>query len=148
MLSLVIGGLVVATLWALGPVLQKIVLNKGIRSSTIMLIGTMCTIIATLVFGLFKRHEIFEDYEKLDAHSVTLIAVSAVICGLFSSVIFLELMSNYETHMVHALTQMTPIFMLLFTLFILGESVTLQGYVGSFLIFAGCLTVVTASRPG
>jgi uncharacterized membrane protein len=143
--KLIIGGLIVASLWALGPVLQKIVLNKGIRSSTILVIGTICTIMATTAFVFFKRHEIFEDYEKLDAHSVILIAVSAVICGLFSSVIFLELMTHYETRLVHALTQLTPVFMLLFTLFILGESVTLQGYLGSFLIFVGCLVVVTAS---
>ena len=142
MLELVLLGILVAALWALGPILQKIVMSRGISSTTIIVLGGIFSIVFGAVCLVFKRHELIADFHKIDAEVLMLIAGAAIVCGIVASYMFLHILKKYDAYLVNALAYTSPIFTIIFTFWLLGEPVTWMSIVGIFVIMGGVMLTV------
>lgn len=146
MLELISLGLMVAALWALGPILNKLVLVKGVSSTTIIVIGGIFSLVFGILCLIFKRKELIKDIEKLDIETLILISSGSIICGIFASYIFLHILGKYDSYLVNALAYTSPIFTVVFTLWILGEPVSWISVFGMFLILTGVIVTVVGSH--
>lgn len=145
MFELVFLGLVVAALWALGPILQKLVLSKGVSSTTIIVIGGIFSIVFAIVCLIFKRKELMNDFEKLDTEAVLLIGAGSIICGIVATYTFLHILNKYDSYLVNALAYTSPVFTVIFTLWILGQPVSWLSILGMLVIMAGVVITVVGS---
>ena len=140
-------GLLVAALWAIGPILQKLVLMRGVSSTTIIIIGGIFSIIFGVVCLIFKREDLVADFAKLETDVLALLAFAAIFSGLVASFMFLHLLDNYETYIVNAVVFTSPIFTVLFAFWILGEPITLTSWMGVAVITAGVILTMAGSPP-
>lgn len=147
MIALIALGVLVAALWALGPILHKIVLMRGISATSIIIIGGIFSILFGVVCIAFKRHELVSDFEKLELDVVVLLAIVALFSSVLASFIFLYLIDNYESYLVNAVVFTSPIFTLMFAFWILGEEITWLSIVGVVIITIGVIVTLVSSTP-
>ena len=146
MLELVLYGLLVAALWALGPVLQKIILKRDVSSTTIIVIGGIFSIIFGISCLFFIRKDLIKDIEKLDIEVLGIIAITSIICGIVATFVFLHILKKYDACLVNAIVYTSPIFTLIFAMWILGEPVSWLSILGAVIIIIGVITTTLGQK--
>ncbi len=148
MIELLASGLSVAAMWALGPLLQKIVLGRGVSSVTIIAVSGIFTLSFGSIFLFAKRHDIYKDLGKLDLEILGLIAFAGIVCGLLANYIFLGMLSKYDAYLVNAIAYSSPVFTLVFAMWLLGESISMVSILGFVLLTSGLVLITMGVVPG
>ena len=147
MIELLVSGLSVAAMWALGPLLQKIVLGRGVSSVTIIAVSGVFTLAFGSIFLYAKRKELYNDLGKLDFEILGLIAFSGVVCGLLTNYVFLGLLAKYDAYIVNAIAYSSPVFTLVFAMWLLGESISMTSILGFVFLTLGLVLITMGVSP-
>ena len=141
MIELIVVGLFIAALWALGPLFQKIVLGRGVSSATIIVVSGLLTLTIGSIFAFYHRTEILQDFQKITLETVALIGFAGIICGLFANYLFLGLLSRYDAYLVSSLVSASPAFTLVFAFALLGEEISMLSALGFVLLTSGVFVI-------
>lgn len=140
--ALVLGGLTVAALWGLTPILQKSLLIHLPRE-TIFALSTLVYATATFVYCCFHRRTIARSLPNVTLRHAGLIVVSSVLGAFAANLIFLAVLKDNPSYVVTALAFTSPIFTVLLAACVLGERISGTNLAGILLVVAGAVMVAT-----
>jgi uncharacterized membrane protein len=138
--------LLISFLWGLSPVLHKHVLTN-IHPKTVLVVSSVIYMICTVVYFIVYRNIIVPDVRNLDRKSLLFIAITAILCGFFTNILYFHILKRYESHIVSALIYSSPVFTLLIAFFFLKEKITPIGFFGVVFIVMG-VVMLAFNKPG
>lgn len=89
----------------------------------------------------YYRKEGVKHFKKLNFKDVTLIFISAIICGSLAAFIFMHLLKDNNSFTVNAITSAYPIFTVLFAWILIKEKITIRSIFGAILIVIGAILI-------
>lgn len=142
-IELIAPALLVSALWATSSLMQKHVLTHVKSVPSIMIIiglimGAISAVFALAHATVFKT----QLFDKSVPTSVWGILVLSVCIGFFFAYyIYFSLIKNNPAYIVIALTFTAPLFVLLFSIAVLNQRITLHGAAGCLFIVLGTILV-------
>lgn len=141
MLSLLAGGLTISFLWGVMPVAHKYVLEGDVSPYTIMAVGFLPYMLCLLLLFFMKRDLIINDIKKMNSLDVSIITLTAVLCGFCANLIYYHIVKHNKSYLVSALIYSSTLFTLLFGWLFLREKITHGNLVGGLLIVSGVIVL-------
>lgn len=130
--------LIVALLWSVVPIFNKIVYRSGISPPTLVILSGVSYAACIAVYSAFN-HKIFAaDLPKLDKNTLALIFVAAALTSFAANLAYCYAIKHYEAFLVTGIAYVAPAFTLLFAWWLLGEKITQAAALGVMLIVVGC----------
>ncbi|MEW5315189.1 MAG: hypothetical protein WDW38_006635 [Sanguina aurantia] len=139
--SLIIGGLTVAALWGLAPVVQKALLVHLPRQ-TIFALSTLVYATSAVIYCCFHRQVILQSLPEVTGHQATLIILAAFLGSFAANLLFLEVLKDNPSYVVTALAFTSPIFTVALAASLLGEKIKWTNVFGILLVVCGAVLVV------
>jgi len=142
MLKLLLPALLVAALWGYIPIMEKKILELVSIKTLLVLFGLLYGIIS-LIIGLIYYKDISKDLknkEILEKLSIKML-IFMVIIYVIGSLIYYILLKDNKSYTVVALTYTTPLFVTLFSYFMLKEEIKKSSILGIILIIIGGIIV-------
>jgi drug/metabolite transporter (DMT)-like permease len=133
--------MLVALLWGVGPVLQKLLL-RDLPFEMVFVAGAVFYLAAVLVYALCKRRALLDAWPRLTVRHAGILALFALLSTFLGGLLFVIVLGRMHnnTTVVTALTYTAPIVTALCAALVLGEQMSLGGAGGVLLIIAGvCL---------
>ena len=129
-------------LWAIAAILHKKMLAHLSPHTLVFLTGILFGSMS-IIFALFFKKNIMADLFHTKIPTVVWYWLfSAVFLGLLCAYfIYFSIMQNNNTSIVIALTYTSPLFVMLFSLLILNESISFISVLGCILIVIGTICV-------
>lgn len=127
-------------LWGVTAILHKKMLNFMSPHTLIFLIGILFGAMSIIFAFFFKKNITADLFDKKMPTVVwgwlILTVFLGSICAYF---IYFSIMQKNSTHLVVALTYTSPLFVMLFSLLILNESISVISCIGCVLIVVGVI---------
>jgi len=139
-MNLIGGSLLVAFFWACAALIQKYVL-KTVKSNTILFIGSVATILFTGIYCLYHKDSIIDDFSNLNMTLILWICVATFFSVIIANILYLELLKEHNTAIVTALAYSSPILVLLISMILFKEKLTLYSGIGVLFVVAGTILV-------
>ena len=142
-ISLVVPALIVSALWATAALMQKHVMSHVKSVPSIIIIIGLITGAISAMFALahatvFKTH-LFD--KSVPNHVWGILILSVFIGFFFAYYIYFSLIKNNPAYVVVALTFTAPLFVLLFSIAVLNQRISLHGAAGCLFIVLGTILV-------
>lgn len=135
-MNFVIVALIIAFLWGVQPLIQKTLLNE-LSTHSVLLISNIIFTLCLLAYSIVYKKIIIQDVQKINSKHWRLLLFSAIICSFFTSIIYYDLIKNYNSSIVMALTYSAPVFTVFFGQFLLKESLSANAKIGICITVAG-----------
>jgi len=130
--------LVVACIWGINPIFEKFALKNASPFSviTIRFIFTgLCLAIYTVFAGRV------DELVKVDSRTMMWIILSGLVGGLIGLFIFFVALKQEDTSKVLPIIASFPMFTAIFAYFILGETISLQRFIGILFVIVGVVLI-------
>ena len=129
-------------LWGVTAILHKKMLNHMSPCTLIFLIGILFGIMSIIFACFFKKNIIADLFHKKMPTIVWGWLIMTVFLGsICAYFIYFSIMQKNNAHIVVALTYTSPLFVMLFSLLILNESISVISAFGCILIVVGAICV-------
>ncbi|MCH7926463.1 MAG: EamA family transporter [Candidatus Dadabacteria bacterium] len=125
--------LLVAFIWGLNPIIEKLSLVKA-TPLTVMTIRFIMTSIVLTIITLYQGK--FYELNNLDSKTYYYIIIPAILAGVGLYIYFIAL-GKGESSKVVPIIATFPLFTAVYAFFILKESITTPKIIGTFLIVSG-----------
>jgi drug/metabolite transporter (DMT)-like permease len=141
-MDVIILSLAISFLWALAPIIHKLMFKFGLHPKSAMAFGGVAYAACIAVWGAWNWGEIRRDVPRLkDWRVVGLIMASSVLVAFLGNLLYYRVMKDHMAYIVTALTYSSPIFTLFLAWWLLKEKITWVGVVGVLLIVVGVILV-------
>ena len=143
-LELIAWSLLVAFVWGLSPILNKILIKDGLPVEFIFAAVAVCYAACVTVFIFCNRRLIMAGLRKASISQYAIIATIGVFSAFVGNLVFMKLLSKHnDSYVVTALTFISPVFTLALAYLFLKEEVTLVSGLGVLLVVAGIIMVAS-----
>lgn len=141
--------LFIGFLGGLAPVIHKTLLSKY-NPVTILIISSVFYASCSLIYASWNAEHIIKDIRKITNFDILTIALTSIIAGFFSHILYFDVLQKHDSHIVVALMDICPLFTLILAYLFLNEKVNLYGALGVFFIVTGifCLAYNGAGTHG
>ena len=129
--------LFIALLWAVGPVLQKYAMDRGVHQYAVLVLGSVAYFVCMIPFACYHWHDVSAGLRALDTHSATAIVLASVLAAFLANLLFLAVLKGHDTSVVTALTYSSPLFTCIIAWVFLRESMTVMRLAGIAAIVVG-----------
>jgi drug/metabolite transporter (DMT)-like permease len=136
MWALVLGGLSVAAMWALSPVLYKCVL-PDLSPSMLLVLVTWASAAVVTVYAVARRAQLAPEWARITWTHLGIVLLTALLGTLAANLIFYALLQQHSSGVVTAIAFSAPVFTALLAFLILGEPLGWMDAVGVALVVAG-----------
>jgi transporter family protein len=126
--------LLAAILWGIAPVFEKLGLIHISPLAGLAIRTVSATIILILIMLFTNVHT---EIIRADARTIGFLVMSGIVAGLLGMWSYFNAMKYCEASRVVPIVGAYPLFAFLFSLFLLGEQLTLQKGIGVILIVSG-----------
>lgn len=140
MVYIITGSLFVAFLWALVTIIHVHVLHT-LQSHTIILISSIATVLFAGIYCLYHKESIIDDFKNINAKLIFWICVTTFISVITANILYLELLKHHNTAVVTALTYSAPIIVLILSMILFKETISVYSCIGIFLVICGTILV-------
>jgi drug/metabolite transporter (DMT)-like permease len=131
----------ISILWAITGIFTKICLGQISCETAVFLSGIIFGIFSVIIF-LFKTDKITTELYKM-THLLWLLFMFIGFFGFFISYyVYYYLLKHHHSYKVSALVSISPLFTLLFSFFLLEESITIYSLLGVALILSGIIVIL------
>ena len=137
--------LLVAFLYGLSPILQKVVLNNT-HKTVVLVLSSFFYFVASLVFGLYNWNVMKHGLLNISMSSIAILAFVAVVTAFIANLVFLTILGHHDSYFVTALVASSPAFTLALAYFFLQESINWMGVFGVMLITIGVIVLAMAKN--
>ena len=139
-MNLISGSFIVAFFWACAALIQKYVL-KTVKSNTILFISSVATILFAGLYCLYHKESIIDDFSNLNITLILWICVATFFSVIIANILYLELLKEHNSSIVTALTYSSPVLVLLISMILFKEKITLYSGIGVILVVCGTILV-------
>ena len=136
----------VAILWSVAAILQKKILNHMSCETLLFFIGAFFGIMS-IGFGIAFRGKIMKDLGtgEITSQIWASLAMMVLLGYVLANYIYFQLMDKHSCYVVVGMTYTTPLFVALFSYFLLNEPFTVKSVAGLVLIVGGILCLGQSS---
>ena len=129
--------LIVSILWSISPIVRKYVL-RTLPVEMAMLLFSSMHYVCILIFTLgFRRSTIRAATPHVTYEILGLALATVLVAGLLPNYMYNVILKSNDAYHVNALVSITPVFITLFAVLFLGESITFRSGAGVLLITIG-----------
>ena len=133
--------LFIALLWAIGPVLQKYAMGRGIHPYAVLVLGSLAYFVCMIAFAACNWTDVRAGLEALDVRSASAIVLASVLTAFLANLLFLTVLRGHDASVVTVLTYSSPLFTCLIAWVFLREAMTALRLAGVAAIVAGLVMV-------
>lgn len=134
--SLYLNSAIITILWAIAPIVQKILL-KEFSPAVIMILFSGLYTCCTVVYAIYKRDEVAKALPKIDLRVFTLLVISGVFSGFLANRLYYITLKDYSASVVTAITAVYPLITVLLAYLLLSEKINLVTAFGIVFICMG-----------
>jgi len=139
--------LFVSVAWALAPVLHRYVFQQShINPRTMMILSWVAYSACIIPYALYHFDAIKKDLPKINAMGYFLIAVSGILVGFISNLVYYYLVKYNKSALVSALVYSSPVFTLILAYLFIQEKVNLLGVFGILAITFGIIAITLSHQ--
>ena len=136
----VTGSLIVAFLWATITLIDKHVLDS-LESMTVLFIATIATIIFAGSYCFYHKKSIVSDLKNVNVKLIFWICVTTFISVITVKILYLELLKKNNTAIVTALMYTSPAIVLILSMILFKEQLSLYSIIGILMIISGTILI-------
>ncbi len=141
-MNLVVWSLVLSCLWAIAPIIHKMVFKFGLHPKSMMVFTGFAYLVVLSMWTIWNWKDIRSDVKHLtDWRVVTLIGSSAIFSVLVANLVYYHLIKEHDAHLVTAIACSSPLFTLFLAWGLLNETITPMSALGVVLIVIGVVLV-------
>ncbi|MGI9535400.1 MAG: EamA family transporter [Thermodesulfobacteriota bacterium] len=130
--------LIVACIWGINPIFEKLSLKTATPYSVItirFLFTAFCLAVITLTTGRL------EEITKVDGRSLFWILLSGLAGGLIGLFLFFVALKQEDTSKVVPIVATFPMFTAIYAYFLLGETISLKRAIGILFVVIGAILI-------
>jgi uncharacterized membrane protein len=139
-MSVVAFGLILSFLWGVLPVVHKAVLST-LNHRVVLVMSGVIYFATLLVYTAWNWKVLRKEGKKITVKHVAWLSAGTIGCTFLGSIIYYYLISEYDSHIVTAISYSSPFFALILAWLFLKEDVSVMGAVGVLLIVAGVVAI-------
>ena len=139
-MNLVGGSLLVAFFWACITVIDKHILTT-LKSHTVLFVGSVATILFACIYCLYHKDSIIDDFNNLNFTLIFWICIATFLSVITANILYLELLKEHNTAIVTAITYSAPVLVLIMSMILFKEKLSLYSGLGIMLVIAGTILV-------
>lgn len=139
-MNLIGGSLLVAFFWACITIIDKHIL-KTLKSHTVLFVGSIATILFAGIYCLYHKDSIVDDFNNLNFNLIFWICIATFLSVITANILYLELLKEHNTAIVTAITYSAPVLVLLMSMVIFKEKLSLYSGIGILLVIVGTILV-------
>jgi uncharacterized membrane protein len=139
------GSLTVAFLWATITLIDKHVL-ESLEAMTVLFIATLATIIFAGIYCLYHKESIVSDLKNVNVKLIFWICVTTFISVIAVKIIYLELLKHNNTAIVTALMYTSPAIVLILSMILFKEQLSLYSIIGILMIICGTILIGVSKK--
>jgi uncharacterized membrane protein len=136
----VLGGALVALLWGVLPLIQKDVLD-AIHPSTVIILNTLFLFGALAAFAMWQKQVILKDVRHMSGHVWFKLLLSGAVLSASSTVLYSYMLKHCDTSILVPVVYSAPVFTVLLSAVVFGETITLAIGLGLALTVAGLVVM-------
>lgn len=136
MSSLYINSIIIASLWGMGPIFQKIVL-KDISSHIYFILTSLAIALCTFIFAIYHYKELKNVVKTISYKNILLIITSAIFASFIANLIYYHTLKTNKVQIVSIITSIYPLISILLAYLIFSEKIKLMSGLGIFLVISG-----------
>lgn len=140
MMHLVPSALLIALFWAVGGIVQKVIIQSLSPETSMAIIGAAYALIV-VVYGIYNRATVVPAALTLSLRQWAGVAFVAIGSIFYANLWLYRLLERHAAYKVTALTYVSPVFTLVLAAMLLGEKVTPVSIAGVLLIVLGVVMV-------
>ena len=139
--------LFVSITWALAPVLHRYVFQQShIQARTMMILSWVAYSACIIPYALYHYSSIKKDLPKISAKGFFLIALSGILVGFISNLVYYYLVKHNKSALVSALVYSSPVFTLILAYIFIQEKVNMLGVFGILAITIGIVAITLSHK--
>ena len=135
-LELILLCILLAFLYSLTPIFQKMALKKIDQKTVIIITGVFFGIFAT-IYGYYHRDVLMNDINNNFDNELGFIVFMILLSSSLPIYLFYYLLSKHLPAKIAALTSITPMFVLIISYYVFKEKINFYNVIGIFLIIVG-----------
>jgi len=136
MSSLYINSAIVATLWGLGPIFHKIVLND-IPPHIFLILSSTAFASCTFIYGIYNYKELRKVIKTISYKNIILILLSGILASFMANLLYYHTLKTNKVQLVTILTSIYPLITIILAYLIFSEKIKLITGIGIFFIISG-----------
>ena len=130
--------IIVACIWGINPIFEKLAL-KNVTPYSVITIRFIFTAVCLAAFTLMSGR--LDELVRVDGRSLFWIILSGLLGGLIGLFLFFVALKQEDTSKVVPIVATFPMFTALYAYFLLGEAITLKRLIGIMFVVLGVILI-------
>jgi drug/metabolite transporter (DMT)-like permease len=138
--------LIIAIIGGSFVIIQKYLLNQGIKWKAMMTINSFFFFVFGSIFSYYYRNDIIPEIKRFNWKIFIILGITILLATFLSSILNYHLLQKNDAYIVSGLTLTAPIFTLIFAKLFLKEDINCKSVLGMIVILIGTWFIIQSKK--